>query len=203
MSALGWIILAICVIALVVVLVIFVRGAGQHGGSTRALRRRFGPEYDRAVEQSGDQQEAKRRLAEIARRRDELDIRPLDADERASYVARWDGLQAQFVDEPAEATQQADLLIADVMRTRGYPEADFDGRAELISADRPEVVSSYRQAHAGASSQVDGQGTEKLRSAFIHYRELFEWLVEDGSRGAKTPGRDPSPALSGPDRSRA
>ncbi|MBL7497181.1 hypothetical protein I6A84_18190 [Frankia sp. CNm7] len=195
MSALGWTILALCVIALAVALVVFAR----RGGSAHALRRRFGPEYDRAVEQSGDRAEAERRLAEIAHRRDELDIRPLDARERADYAARWDALQAQFVDEPAEATRQADLLIADVMAARGYPKADFDERAELISADRPEIIGSYRRAHEAASSQVGGQGTEELRSAFVHYRELFAWLV-DGSERAKAKDRDRSPALSGTDR---
>ncbi|WP_241841784.1 hypothetical protein [Pseudofrankia sp. BMG5.36] len=201
MSALGWTILALCVIALAAVALVFVHRIGRPGGGTHMLRRRFGPEYDRAVEQSGDRRTAELKLAEIARRRDELDIRPLDDRERAGYVARWDGLQSQFVDDPAEATRQADLLIADVMRTRGYPEAGFDERVELISADRPEVAGPYRQAQAAASSQVNGGGTEKLRSAFVQYRELFAWLVDGSERarlqraGAEDRGRPP--AMSG------
>jgi hypothetical protein len=195
MSTLGWTILALCVIALAVASVVF----GLRGGGTQALRRRFGPEYDRTVEQSGDRRTAERKLKEIARRRDALDIRPLDARERADYVARWDGLQARFVDDPAEATRQADLLIADVMRARGYPDASFDERAELISADRPEVVESYRQAQAEASGQVDGRGTEELRSAFVHYRNPFGWLV-NGSEQPTAEGSDRPLALSGSDR---
>jgi len=199
-STLGWTILVLCVIALVVALAFFVRSGGRRGGETRALRRRFGPEYDRAVEQNGgDQHAAERKLAEIARRRDDLDIRPLEDRERAEYSARWDGLQAQFVDDPAEATRQADVLIADVMHTRGYPrDASFDERAELISADRPDVVGPYRKARADAANRPGGRGTEELRSAFVHYRELFAWLV-DGSKGSPARRGDRAPALSGTD----
>jgi hypothetical protein len=153
------------------------------------LRRRFGPEYDRTVEETGDRRTAERKLAEIARHRDGLDVRPLAPQARADFTARWGGLQAQFVDDPTGATHQADILIADVMRTRGYPESTFEERAELISADRPEVVSRYRQANAGAASQVGGSGTEELRAAFVHYRELFAWLVDDeGQNGTGEDG---------------
>ena len=207
MSALGWTILAVCVIALAVASVVFVQRGGRNGGSTHALRRRFGPEYDRALEQSGDKRITKRRLTEIARRRDELDIRPLDAGQRADYSARWDELQTRFVDDPAWATRRADALIADVMRARGYPETGFDERAELISADRPEVVESYRQAHAATPGEaggpgVDGQGTEELRSAFVHYRELFAWLVDGSQRPAAgtAPWHCPGTTSAPPDR---
>jgi hypothetical protein len=187
-SAFGWTILALCVIALAVVAVVFAR----RGGGTHALRRRFGPEYDRTVDQMGDRKAAERKLSEIARRRDELDVRSLDAAERADFNARWDELQTKFVDDPTAATQQADQLIADVMRTRGYPATSFDERAELLSADRPTVVAAYREAQAEAASQGDGQGTEHLRSAFLSYREPFAWLVDEGetadaqARGPRT-----------------
>lgn len=214
MSALGWTILVLCLVALAVVAAVFIQRRGRGGTSSHALRRRFGPEYDRAVEQEGDRHTAERKLAEIARRRDELDIRPLEAGERANYVARWEGLQARFVDDPADATRQADRLIADVMRARGYPEARFPERVELISADRPEAAGTYRQARAGAASQAGSQDTEDLRSAFVRYRDLFTWLV-DGFETPRTErpqaeqpeadrpeadGRGRRPALSGPGR---
>ncbi|WP_241835296.1 hypothetical protein [Pseudofrankia asymbiotica] len=194
-------------VALAVVAFVLIHRIGQRGGGTLMLRRRFGPEYDRAVEQSGDRRTAELKLAEIARRRDEFHIRPLEDRERADYVARWDALQTQFVDDPAEATRQADLLIADVMRSRGYPEVGFDERVELISADRPEFAGSYREAQAGASSQVNDRGTEKLRSSFVHYRDLFAWLVDDSAhakpRRAKAQDSDRTAAMSGSDRRRA
>jgi hypothetical protein len=113
-------------------------------------------------------------------------------------VARWEELQTKFVDDPAGATRLADALIADVMRARGYPETGPEERAELISADRPEFAGLYRAAHAGIAGQNGDRSTEDLRSDFVHYRELFRWLV-DGSEER----RDRSPALSGQDRPRA
>jgi hypothetical protein len=193
-SALVWTILAVCVIALIVALVI----VSRRRGSSHSLRRQFGPEYDRTVEQSGDKKAAERKLADIAQRRDKLDVRPLSAGERAEYTARWDTLQTQFVDDPATATQKAETLISDVMRTRGYPESSFDERAELISADRPDVVGAYRQAHVEAAAKPGSQGTEALRDAFVHYRELFGWLTEDTDKG-RGHRRDESPAMSGQD----
>ncbi|MBL7492171.1 hypothetical protein I6A60_30250 [Frankia sp. AgB1.9] len=195
MSALGWIILALCVIALAVLAVVFVHRLAQRGGGTHALRRRFGPEYDRAVEQTGDRQTAERRLAEIARRRDGLEIRPLDENERADYTARWDELQAFFVDDPTAATRQADQLITEVMRTRGYPVESFDERAELLAADRPAVVGPYRQANDEAASEGDGEGTEHLRAAFVHYREPFSWLVDGAAKPAATESSNRPAAL--------
>lgn len=204
MSALGWTILAICVVALVVALAI----VSRRGGGTRSLRRRFGPEYDRAVEQSGDRRAAERHLSEIAHRRDRLDIRPLDDRERADYSSRWDGLQARFVDDPGGATRQADQAITDVMRARGYPEVGVDERVELLSAERPLVAGAYRQANADAARPADGDGTEGLRSAFVHYRTVYAWLVDglepvDGTTRTPAEDADRRPALSGPERRRA
>jgi hypothetical protein len=74
---------------------------------------------------------------------------------------------------------EADRLVGDVMNARGYPVADFDQRAADVSVDHPHVVMHYRAAHATAARSADGQAdTEELRQALIHYRALFEDLLE-------------------------
>jgi hypothetical protein len=65
------------------------------------------------------------------------------------------------------------------MKARGYPVSDFDQRAADISVDHPRVVENYRSAHAMALRVGKDQATtEELRTAMIHYRSLFEELVQ-------------------------
>jgi len=70
------------------------------------------------------------------------------------------------------------------MQTRGYPVTDFDQRAADISVDHPRVVDNYRSAHVIALRLGRSEAsTEDLRMAMIHYRSLFEDLVQ-----VQTPG---------------
>src|SRR5690606_23704945 len=112
------------------------------------LKKRFGPEYDRAVDRAGSRGEAETELSDIAKRRDELDIKPLPERLRRQYAADWERVQRQFVEEPAQAVAAADDLIASVMRERGYPVDEFADRTDFVSADYPDVASHYRSAHA-------------------------------------------------------
>jgi hypothetical protein len=159
-------------------LVVLALVAGRQRRSRR-LRERFGPEYDRTVAEAGDRKEAESRLEERTTRRERLDIVPLDPADRVRYVEAWRLTQARFVDEPAEATREADRLITAVMRDRGYPIDDFEQRAADVSVDHPQVVDDYRAAQAIASANERSEAsTEDLRQALVHYRSLFEELLE-------------------------
>jgi hypothetical protein len=110
-----------------------------------------------------------------------LDIRPLSRDALQAYSDRWHQVQTAFVDSPSSALDDADRLLTEVMRERGYPVDDFDQRAADISVDHPEVVENYRAAHAIHLSDRNGDGnTEKQRQAFVHYRALFDGLLDHG-----------------------
>jgi len=171
----GLLIAILIVVALLVVLALF---AGRQRRS-RKLRERFGPEYDRTVAETGDRKEAETQLQERTERRQQLDIVALDPADRDRYVEAWRQTQARFVDEPAEATREADRLVTDVMRKRGYPIDDFEQRAADISVDHPQVVDDYRAAQAIAAANERGEAsTEDLRQALVHYRSLFEELLE-------------------------
>lgn len=147
---------------------------------TSALRSRFGDEYDRTVERAGAAHKAETLLHERERRVAAFDIRPLPADRRAAFVDSWRKVQAQFVDDPAGAVTRADVLLGEVMEARGYPVADFRQRYEDLSVDHGEVIAHYRTAHAIAESHARGEaGTEDLRQAMIHYRALFDDLVNE------------------------
>lgn len=113
-------------------------------------------------------------------------IRDLDLTVRERYLAQWQAVQSRFVDYPKGAVTEADELVSSLMRTRGYPVADFDQRAADISVDHPRVVRNYRSAHDIALRLSKGAAnTEDLRPAMIHYRTLFEELVQVQTTGEK------------------
>jgi FtsZ-interacting cell division protein ZipA len=163
----------------VLVLLAVVAAALWQQRRRRRLRDRFGPEYERTVERT-DRRTAERELAEREERRRQLDIRPLPPEERAAFAERWRETQEDFVDRPATAIQQADLLVADVMSRRGYPVGDFDQQARDVSVDHAQVVEEYRAAHdiSLANDRHDAT-TEELRQAMVHYRALFAALLAD------------------------
>ena len=146
------------------------------------LQQRFGPEYDRSVTAADNRREAERELRGKAARRDELDIRPLGVEARARYSDEWSLVQARFVDEPGKAVDQADALVARVMRVRGYPVDDFEARSDMAAVDHPDVVEHYRAAHQIHSANRAGDAdTEALRAALVHYRALFDALLRESA----------------------
>jgi len=149
------------------------------------LRDRFGPEYERTVrERGGSSRRAEEELEERVKRVDKFDLRPLSESERQRYFERWMEVQRRFVDDPKFAVFSADDLITEVMRAEGYPMADFEQRAADISVEHPLLVSNYRVAHDIALREHRGEtNTEELRKAIVHFRFLFEQLLESGSEG--------------------
>ena len=154
---------------------------------TRTLRQRFGPEYDRTLEEAGSRRGAESDLKGRERRRRSFEIVPLSAASRDRYSQQWRTVQGRFVDLPADAVREADVLVAELMRTRGYPMEDFDQRADDVSVDHPAVVADYRAAHDMRIRSDNGRAsTEDLRMAMVHYRSLFEELL--GARITAMPG---------------
>jgi len=171
------------VIALVVALLV-VAGVWWYTQRQRTLQLRthFGPEYDRLARSTG-RHGAETELLERTDRVRRLTLRPLPADERVRYTDRWRAVQARFVDDPGAAVLEGDALVEEVMRQRGYPVGDFERQAADVSVDHPRVVSEYRAAHAIADRQRDGRAaTEDLRAALIHYRALFDDLLDAPAR---------------------
>jgi hypothetical protein len=176
-----WIIVIVVVVALL--LIALAAWLMRRRQRTHRLRERFGPEYDRNVEATGDRGKAEARLRRIADERDRLDIRPLSEASRSRYLADWQQIQGRFVDEPVHAVREASVLVDSVMRDRGYPVEDFDTKEGLVAADHPDVAANYRAARdIDRRSQIEGNDratTEELRGAFVHYRSLFSELLED------------------------
>src|ERR1700685_1055100 len=147
--------------------------------TTAGLRKKFGPEYERAVQKHGSERKAEAKLADRLERVEKLNIRDLDPLERDRFSKQWESVQSRFVDSPRGAVAEADDLVSSLMKTRGYPVSDFEQRAADISVDHPRVLENYRSAHTIALRVgKDEATTEELRTAMIHYRSLFEELVQ-------------------------
>jgi len=171
------IVIGVVAIVVIVAIVAFLLGRKRR---SLMLRQQFGPEYDRVVKKEGDVRRGEQVLAFRAERREKLEIRPISSSMRADFASRWANVQSLFVDDPKGAVSRADELVNEVMRARGYPVGDFDQRAADISIDHPVVVENYRTAHEIAVRHSRGEAsTEDLRKAMVHYRSLFDQLLQD------------------------
>jgi hypothetical protein len=170
-----WVWIAIAAVAVIALLAIWA-AARKRRRRTSELREGFGPEYDRTVEEAGSRRRAESELSEREKRREELDITPLAPGTRDRFADRWHTVQERFVDDPNGALKDAHALVIEVMRERGYPTDDFEQRAADVSVDHPHVVENYRAAHA--ISERGDADTEEQRQGLVHYRALFDELLE-------------------------
>lgn len=86
------------------------------------------------------------------------DMTPLVADE-AGFRKRWETVQTGFVDEPRRAVEQADALVAEVIKQLVGSFAEERGRLE---------------AQWGQGNEAS---TEDLRVALQRYRAFFQDLL--------------------------
>jgi hypothetical protein len=177
-AIIGIIIAVIVVVAAVVVASAEMRRA--------RLRRQFGPEYDRLVQQLGSRKKADAELAERQRRVHALPIRELSPERQASYSGDWIAVQERFVDSPAAAVAAAHTLIWNVMRERGYPTDDRNMSMDALSVHHGPALVGYRQT---LELRTESASTEQLRETLIRYRALFEDLTGLRTHGATRRGR--------------
>ena len=170
-----WIIAGVLVLALIALAAwVFYQKKQSH-----RLQEQFGPEYGRTVDELGSRTKAESELKAREKRVERFTIIPLSPSEAARFSQAWADLQGRFVDNPKGVVVQADQLVRELMLKRGYPMADFERRAADISVDYPAVVDHYRTAQAIAVRDQRGEAdTEELRKAVVHYRALFDELLE-------------------------
>ena len=172
------------VIIIVVILVVVIVGAIL--GPMFARRQRsgrfqdkYGAEYDRTVKNAGSEKKAQKELNDRRKHVETLNIRPLSSTERDRYLGEWTGIRAKFVDQPGQATVEADHLIMEVMQLRAYPVSDFEQRAADISVNYPSLVNNYRAAREIAIKNEHHQAsTEELRQAMVYYSSLVDELLK-------------------------
>ncbi|MGC5053673.1 hypothetical protein ACLQ2S_19705 [Micromonospora sp. DT48] len=168
----------IVVTVIVILVVAAVAAAVVVAGRRRALRQRFGPEYDHVVAEQDSRTAAERELRDRERRHAELELVPLAPESRARYAEAWEELQVRFVDSPAETVGQADELVTRLIAERGYPTGEFDDQIAHLSVEHARTLGHYRDAHEIHLRNSRGEAsTEDLRQAVVHYRALFGDLL--------------------------
>jgi len=182
----GVIIALIVIVAAVVIVAAALTLLARRPQGGRNLRRRFGPEYDRAVARhDGDARAAERDLAERVKRHGSLRERPLEPAARDQYMARWTAAQERFVDSPREAVAEADQLLRELAGERGFPDGGrYEEQLAALSVHHAHPVDGFRQVHRAAQpGTADGSaGTEELRGAMVEARALFDELVTPDRR---------------------
>ena len=165
-------------IAIIVVVAVVVLVVAAMAVTRRRLQQRFGPEYDRVVEEKRGQFRAVAELARRERRVQRLQIRRLTASARAEYAAEWRAVQEGFVDQPLHAVIDGQDLLASVMKERGYPVEDADQIAADLSVTHMATLGHYRAAREISAAAARGDAsTEDLRQALIHVRVVFGELL--------------------------
>jgi hypothetical protein len=201
-----WIIVGVIVAAVVIAGGLAAMWWMADNRSRTQLKNKFGREYDVAEGEFGDRKRAEKELRAREERVEGLRLRPLSDQARERYTGQWKDTQARFVDNPSSAIREADTLVQDVMRDRGYPAEEFSQREADLSVNYPDLVSNYRSAHQIAlKNENDEADTEEQRKAVIHYRSVFEELLAN-REAADAPTNDPvgagsvSPRISARDR---
>jgi hypothetical protein len=178
------IVILIAVIAIAAIMIVVIRKR-----RSRRLKEQFGSEYDRAVQLRGNTAKAEAELANREKRVHSFSIKAIPLATRDRFAEEWTIVQSHFVDDPAVALTEADSLVNRVMIARGYPMADFEQRAADISVTYPVVVQNYRAARAiGLRYGRGDAGTEDLRQAMVHYRTLFDELLDLPKSAVSTKG---------------
>ena len=133
-------------------------GHDEQGMGTRDLVG-GGAAPDSEIDGNRDRGETPVDIVDEERAREEDDGTLLPPDEDARFQHRWEELQAAFVDEPRRTVEQADELVAQVMKRI----------AEGFATEREQL-----EQHWGRGEDVS---TEDLRVALQRYRAFFRRLL--------------------------
>ena len=107
-----WIILAAVVAVIMVALgAWFYIRRKQSQKQSHKLQERFGPEYDRTVNEYGSRTKGESELKAREKRVERLEILPLAPSEAARFSEAWRSLQGRFIDNPKGVVVQAEQLV--------------------------------------------------------------------------------------------
>ncbi len=87
------IVIVVVAAALGVLLIAMLLGFASKSRRSGELRGRFGPEYDRTVDEYGDRGEAEKDIRTRAERVDRLQLQPLSNEERQRFSEAWRSTQ--------------------------------------------------------------------------------------------------------------
>jgi hypothetical protein len=131
------------------------------GISTAALAHADEPEQRESAERREPDDAVERQTTASTDQSNESDERTalFSPDEAKTLRGQWDSIQVGFVDEPRQAVERADQLVAGAMKRL----------AEMFAAERSRLEGQWDRG--------DSVSTEELRLALRRYRAFFGRLL--------------------------
>jgi hypothetical protein len=126
----------------------FVAAAGRHDGGVVEESQRANPDHAPEIATGGAAAAREPRSEPLFSEQDTHDLR-----------SSWDHIQTGFVDEPRKAVEEADALVAQVIKRLA------------------EVFATERSRMEGDWSRGQDVSTEDLRQALRRYRSFFDRLL--------------------------
>jgi len=111
------------------------------------------------VQSAVQSREERTPVAGTPRHVDDVPTALFESQDASNYRTRWGAIQTGFVDEPRKAVEEADTLVAELMKRL----------AEIFADERQRLESQWEHA--------DQVSTEDLRLAMQRYRSFFERLL--------------------------
>jgi len=144
------------------------------------FHRRFGYDHDLSLEDENTPPHVTEGVDAQNGRSNTFTIQPLTSTNKVYATSLWQSIQALFVDEPKVAIEEAEDLLMEVMRQRGFPSGDFEQLLADLTADYPWLLENYRALRTIKRRQDHGEATtEDLRQALLLYRSILDDLLED------------------------
>ena len=134
---------------------------------------------------------------DLARRPEQLGIRPLTEAERTRYRAAWEGVRSRSEHLPALALSEADAVLERMLRDCGYPIDDPRSPTDVVPGWHATVLASFRAGHELEQLNTTTRSdAEQVRQGMQHFGCAFAAVIGDG-----TPGYPQAPSVLRSDRS--
>lgn len=163
----------VAVLVIVVLVVILAVTRGRRRKEQDRLRSRYGREYDATISDKG-KREGMDDLAHREEERRSLTLRDPDETKRAELRERMAQLQYRFVEDPGDVMLEAQRVVVDGLRARGYPVAEDRERAlRMLSVDHPDQTPPLRTLLAGSY----GHDIGRMREIFLEARRSLREVL--------------------------
>lgn len=134
------------------------------------LQQRYGAEYERTVSEHRSTRAAVADLKAREQQHDQLSLHDLNDADRDLVRSHMATAQFRFVEDPAEAIGQAQRVMTEALRAKGYPvEGDRDEAVRMFSVDHPEHAGVVRTLLEGSHDS----DTEHMRTLFLNATKVL------------------------------
>ena len=115
---------------------------------------------------------------ELQKKQGALIVYDLSPESKDRYRGEWTALISASTFEPEVTIRDADRLLQNIMRERGYPTGDFGRALEDLTTEQADLLNAYRVAHRiSVKAETDMISEAELQRALAALHAVFEGLV--------------------------